>query len=69
MAERKLEVEYKWENNNYLKITEQYDDGEKVLILECTENNHMMDSWDAIRTILQTVFNHHVKTIHDEMAS
>ena len=67
MAETKVNLDFKWENNNFFTVTSKEGDGEKVTILRMEENACIAKLWDNAQGLVITFTAHLLDRIGKEM--
>jgi len=69
MAEQKLEVIIKWENDNYFEITAKKNGGEKFTIIRNDENAHLLDMWSGVQKASLQYFRAVLEDIKVDMSA
>ena len=68
MAEQKLDVTIKWENDNYFEVKAKKNGGENFTIIRNDENSHLLDMWPGVRKAVIRYFESVLSDIRSDMA-
>lgn len=67
MAEQKLKVVFKWENNVSFLVEETLNDDPSATILEMDENAHLVECWPQIKALLMKYMSAEIDNIGVQM--
>ena len=67
MAEQKMEIVLKWENNVSFEMTSKLNDGNKITTVHADENAHLPDGWSDIESYCKRFFAKQLNKIGEEM--
>lgn len=67
MADTKVELEFKWNNNEFFELTSKENDGEAITIVKVEENACIAKLWDNIQALAITFTAHLLERIGNEM--
>jgi len=67
MADTKVELELKWNNNEFFELTSKENDGEPITIIKVEENACIVKLWDNIQALAVTYVAHLLERIGNEM--
>ena len=67
MADTKIELELKWDNNDFFELTSKENDGEVITIISMEENACIAKLWDNVQALVITYVAHLLDRIGKEM--
>ena len=67
MAETRVEVDFNWENDNFLTVRSREDVGDWVTIITIEENAHINEMWGPIEQICRVYCTRLIERIGKEM--
>lgn len=67
MAESKLEIEIKWENNLEFSVQEKHNDGDTSTVIALEENGELVVLWPHVQKALEAYWKAILTNIGEDM--